>query len=839
MDNILKIIFLLLISSTSYGAYISPQTMACTQSGTWGLSGTITLPTGAATSALQSTANAALASLDAKFPVIMSSAPVSDTGQDAIPVRIISQLGGSSSGLTDTQLRASAVPVSAAALPLPSGASTSAKQDTINTSLGTINTTLGTPFQAGGSIGNTSFGISGTLPAFGATPTFNLGTLNGAATSSKQDTGNTSLSSIDGKITAVNTGAVVVSSSALPSGASTGTKQDTGNTSLSSIDGKLTSLGQKTISTSVPIVTASDQIRVTATGTITAAQTVEINTIGMDTVTLVFTSPSDGGSIFFEYTFNGTDWHGIGGFDTSTGSGIPPASVNLDQGATTYGPYRFLVTGSSKFRVHGGGLLQTITVNLYATQGVTIFDSNLQQVFVTSNTRDGSGTEITSTLDGASQGLDTHISNTSIPVTIATAPVLVAGSAIIGKVGIDQTTPGTTNKVNIGTDGTVAIGAGSAVIGHVINDAGSAIMGKVGIDQTTPGTTNLVAIGSNNTVDLNKIAGNTTATGNGVVGTGVQRVSIASDNTPFHVIHDSGSTTAVTQATGTNLHAVLDTTSTTAVTQATGTNLHAVIDTGSTTAVTQATGTNLHMVADSGSTTAVTGNVAVTLASGATAIAKAEDVGSNDADVGVPSMAVRKATPANTSGSDGDYEFLQMSAGRLWTNSLISDGTNNMPTMDAVARAGFVKITDGTNTTTVKAASTAAAATDIAQVVVQSPNGGNPCLNPSATLLSISGSTSGTAAVQVVALSGSTKIYVCSMSIIGVSGTNPTFSLVQGTGSNCANGQSVLVNAWTTTAGQLYPFANPVAVGVAGNAVCYLDTGTTPIQRYTITYVQQ
>lgn len=32
---------------------------------------------------------------------------------------------------------------------------------------------------------------------------------------------------------------------------------------------------------------------------------------------------------------------------------------------------------------------------------------------------------------------------------------LPAGTAIIGKVGIDQTTPGTTNKVNIGTDGTV------------------------------------------------------------------------------------------------------------------------------------------------------------------------------------------------------------------------------------------------------------------------------------------------------------------------------------------------------------------------------------------------
>jgi hypothetical protein len=49
-----------------------------------------------------------------------------------------------------------------------------------------VRTTLGSPFQSGGSIGNTAFGISGTLPAFAATPTFNLGTLNGAATAANQ-----------------------------------------------------------------------------------------------------------------------------------------------------------------------------------------------------------------------------------------------------------------------------------------------------------------------------------------------------------------------------------------------------------------------------------------------------------------------------------------------------------------------------------------------------------------------------------------------------------------------------------------------------------------------------
>ena len=55
--------------------------------------------------------------------------------------------------LTDTQLRASAVPVSLASLP-----------------------SLAAGTNAIGSITNTAFGISGTLPAFASTPTFNVGT---------------------------------------------------------------------------------------------------------------------------------------------------------------------------------------------------------------------------------------------------------------------------------------------------------------------------------------------------------------------------------------------------------------------------------------------------------------------------------------------------------------------------------------------------------------------------------------------------------------------------------------------------------------------------------------
>jgi hypothetical protein len=86
-----------------------------------------------------------------------------------------------------------------------------------------------------------------------------------------------------------------------------------------------------------------------------------------------------------------------------------------------------------------------------------------------------------------------------------------------------------------------------------------------------------------------------------------------------------------------------------------------------------------------------------TIAAGATNIAKAEDVASADADVGVPSMAVRKATPANTSGTDGDYEMLQMSAGRLWVDP---SGVTLTVASHAVTNAGTFATQADTELTT-------------------------------------------------------------------------------------------------------------------------------------------
>src|SRR5438128_3248138 len=48
----------------------------------------------------------------------------------------------------------------------------------------------------------------------------------------------------------------------------------------------------------------------------------------------------------------------------------------------------------------------------------------------------------------------------------------------------------------------------------------------------------------------------------------------------------------------------------------------------------------------------------------------AEDNASADGDTGIVPLVMRQAAPANTSGTDGDYEPLRMDAGRLWVSPL-------------------------------------------------------------------------------------------------------------------------------------------------------------------------
>lgn len=122
---------------------IANTTFAATQSGTWDLtniSGTVSLPTGAATSANQATANTSLSSIDGKTPTL-GQALASASVPVVLPASQIATLTPLST-------------VGISSLPsLPAGSNTI------------------------GAISNSSFGISGTLPAFASTPTFNIGTV--------------------------------------------------------------------------------------------------------------------------------------------------------------------------------------------------------------------------------------------------------------------------------------------------------------------------------------------------------------------------------------------------------------------------------------------------------------------------------------------------------------------------------------------------------------------------------------------------------------------------------------------------------------------------------------
>lgn len=290
--------------------------------------------------------------------------------------------------------------------------------------------------------------------------------------------------------------------------------------------------------------------------------------------------------------------------------------------------------------------------------------------------------------------------STVTAVTAITNAVTVVGAAASGATksgnpvqigGVFNTTqPTVTNGQAVEAQATargaliVAPGVDSFAVQSTLQ-AGSALIGKVGIDQTTPGTTNAIS--------LSQINATTTAVGNGVVGNGVQRVAIASDNTAFsvnatltagslvlgHVITDTGSTTAVT--------------GNVAITAASGSIASGAVASGAFASGSIASGAIASGAIASGAIAA--GAIAVgAIAAGATSIADNEDAASADGDRGVKILVRRTATPANTSGTDLDYEMLQINAGRLWASATIDAA---LPAGAAlIGKVGIDQTTPGT-----------------------------------------------------------------------------------------------------------------------------------------------
>ena len=254
------------------------------------------LPTGAATSAKQDTGNTSVASIDTKLP----------SGLTVTSSRLQVELPPGGGGLTDTELRATAVPISASSLPLPTGAATSALQTQPGVDIGdvTVNNAAGVSavnIQDGGN----SITIDGSVGITGSVAVTNAGTFATQATQA----GTWNVTNISGTVS-------------LPTGASTSALQTTGNTSVSSIDTKTPALGQALAAASVPVVLTAAQIT-----TLTPLATVATTNAGTFAVQVSSALPTGANTIGALTANQSVNCAQVNGVTLTTGNGIAGTGV--------------------------------------------------------------------------------------------------------------------------------------------------------------------------------------------------------------------------------------------------------------------------------------------------------------------------------------------------------------------------------------------------------------------------------------------------------------------------------------------------------------------------------
>ena len=170
---------------------------------------------------------------------------------------------------------------------------------------------------------------------------------------------------------------------------------------------------------------------------------------------------------------------------------------------------------------------------------------------------------------------------------------------------------------------------------------------------------------------------------------------------------------------------------------------------------------------------------------------------------------------------------------------------------------GSQRVTAAQDTTTIAGSAPGTAGTPSANVVsVQGESSmtpvlvtpsapADPCFSSSKTNLAIS--QNGTSSVQLIALSGSTTIYVCSLSLIAAGATTvaitagtgtacatPTAAVIGSTAANIANSISLAANGGLT----LGSGVGTIAKGVASSELCMI-LGTSVYVSGNLTYVQQ
>jgi hypothetical protein len=333
-----------------------------------------------------------------------------------------------------------------------------------------------------------------------------------------------------------------------------------------------TLVGIKVASDGSVITTLPD---VVATGAITSTQTVDLLCDGLGSAGIQITGTWTG-FISFYSSVDGTNFSATNAIVLNTGALIGAVTAN--------GIWTIQCAGMKYVRAAGSSVATgSATVTIRGNQGVS--SVMLDNPIPTGTNTIGNIGQINSALPAGTAilgkvGIDQTTPGTTNGVQVNAAlpagtnvighVIVDAGSAVIGKVSIDQTTPGTTNGVQVNA----ALPAGSAIIGKMgidqttpgttngvqVNAAlpvGANVIGKVSIDQTTPGTTNLVALAANQSVNVAQINGMAPLMGAGNTGTGSPRVTIATDQAtlPTQVVTSSSSTNANSSLASTALEA--------------------------------------------------------------------------------------------------------------------------------------------------------------------------------------------------------------------------------------------------------------------------------------------
>ena len=446
-----------------------------------------------------------------------------------------------------------------------------------------------------------SVSLTGTLPAFGATPTFNLGTLNGAATAANQTAVQGTVAGGTAATASQLAGAIYNSSPlTLTTGQGAALQADANGylrVNVMTGGGGSSAFGATFPASGVALGMSQggNLVGVTGTSGNLNVQCANCSGSGVSTVDkATFTASTSlfaGSGGFYQTTptanplttgqqgmFQVTAQRALfSNLRDATGAevGVAAAPLQVSLANTAANGTALLVTGTGgTFPVTGTFWQATQPVSIAATVAVSgpLTDTQLRATPVPVTISGNQGVNVAQ-INGVtplmgngvtgtgSQRVTIASDNTAFSVNaiqsgtwnigaITTLPALATGSNIIGRVGIDQTTPGTTNLVSIGTTGTVnpttAANWGINTLGSTTSgQSGQLALGAVttsaptyttaqsnALSLTTGGALRVEGLAGFNLSQVNGVA---LLAGNGATGTGSPRVTIASDQTAFSV----------------------------------------------------------------------------------------------------------------------------------------------------------------------------------------------------------------------------------------------------------------------------------------------------------------